>query len=564
MNMILIFLLALAISTLMIPLLVRRAGAWQLLDVPDARKQHVGAVPRIGGIAIAVATLASAMVWSLSSPASSGAPPFGFLLGSMVIVYFGLLDDRKDLDYRLKFGGQILGAVLAFAIDVALLQVPFMAAYTLPLYLAFPLTILLLLGATNAFNLLDGLDGLAAGCASLSLAAIMALALVTDGGIDIILLAAAALGGILGFLRHNTHPAVVYMGDAGSQFLGFTIGGLAIILVERSDGQLSPALILPLLGLPVIDTAMVMLLRIKDRRSPFSPDRNHIHHKLLSVGLQHHQAVGVIYVVQAAIVFSAVLLRYQSDLVIISVYGIICGLFMATYVALRRRHARVAASAQPAHGKMPISAPAWPLHRTRLRKLLVGYVGCSVALYLIVGAMTFDAVTVDVASIAIAIGLVGVVMGLGLWQRAPFPAVRLGLYLAVIYVSYLSGGPTAPVWLNTAPFYLWLASVALAVGLIIVLTQGRLFRLSTQDLLVALVILGIVALPLTAIEPPVVSAIVIRAMIFIYASELLIVLTRPKPRMIGVVSLLSLMVLALPHVAPADWQALRDFWHESA
>lgn len=564
MNMILTFLLALALSSMMIPLLARRAGAWHLLDVPDDRKQHVGAVPRIGGIAIAVATLASAIAWSLANSASSGAPPLGFLLGSMVIVYFGLLDDRKDLDYRLKFGGQILGAVLAFAIDVELLHVPFMGAYTLPVFLAFPLTILLLLGATNAFNLLDGLDGLAAGCASLSLAAIMALALINEGGVDITLLAAAALGGILGFLRHNTHPAVIYMGDAGSQFLGFTIGGLAIILVEHSAGLLSPALILPLLGLPVIDTAMVIILRIKDGRSPFSPDRNHIHHKLLSVGLQHYQAVGVIYVVQAAIVFSAVLLRSQGDLVIISVYILICGLFLVSYMALRRRHARLAASGQPGPGRMPLPAPAWPHHRTRLRNLLVGYVGCSVALYLIVGTMTLDAVTVDVAAMTIAFGLIVVVIALGFWQRAPFPAVRLGLYLAVIYVSYLSGGPMAPVWLNTAPFYLWLSSVALAVGLIIALTQGGLFRLSTQDLLVALVILGVVALPLTAMEQPVVSSIVIRAMIFIYASELLIVLTNPRPRMIGAVALLSLMVLALPHVAPADWQAVRDFWRESA
>src|SRR5690606_24089462 len=127
---------------------------------------------------------------------------------------------------------------------------------------SYPITILILLGATNAFNLLDGLDGLAAGCASLSLLAIAALALITTTEVDLLIVVLALLGGILGFLRYNTHPAIVYMGDAGSQFLGFVIGILAVILVDSSGGELRPALILPLMGLPVIDTGMVMLLRI--------------------------------------------------------------------------------------------------------------------------------------------------------------------------------------------------------------------------------------------------------------------------------------------------------------
>ena len=309
------FILALCLSTLALPMLIKHAAAWGLLDAPDARKHHVGLVPRVGGLAIAMGTLLSATIWSFGDSAY-----VGFLLGSLVIVLFGLLDDRNNLDYRLKFAGQIVAALIVVGFGIRLTVVPFIGAEMISAVLI-PLTVIFLLASTNAFNLLDGLDGLAAGCGILSLAAIGALALTSPEGGSVILIAAAALGGILGFLRYNTHPAIVYMGDAGSQFLGFAIGALAILLIEGSGGQLSPALALPMLGLPVIDTALVMATRIRQGRSPFSPDRNHIHHRLLARGLSHREAVAAIYLAQTMLVASAIILRHQSDLVVLSVYS---------------------------------------------------------------------------------------------------------------------------------------------------------------------------------------------------------------------------------------------------
>lgn len=553
MDMILIFLHALLLSTLAIPPLMRRAAGWRLLDVPDARKRHVGMIPRIGGIAIAVSTLISVWLWSLADGA-----PLGFLIGSAVIVIFGLLDDRNDLDYRIKFGGQIAGAVIAFSFGLQVQHLPLIDVQALPAVISLPITVILLLGSTNAFNLLDGLDGLAAGCASLSLAAVMALALILGNEPHVVIIAVAALGGILGFLRYNTHPAIVYMGDAGSQFLGFTIGVLALMLVELSGGRLSSATILPLLGLPVIDTIMVIVLRLRDGRSPFSPDRNHIHHKLLSVGLKHHQAVGVIYIVQALIVFSAVLLRNQSDLVIIGTYGAICSLCVTGYFIFKHRHLNLASSTVITvdHAmSTDLSSQIWP-HRAR--SFLIRYVEGSVALYLVAGAIVVDSVTTDVSIIAL--GFAGVTLALGLWRQAALPAVRLGVYLAAIYVSYLSGISTNSGWLSSLPFYLWLASVALAVGLIMMLTPGKRFQLSTQDLLVVLVILGIIALPVSTFDKSLVSSIAVRAMIFIYACELLIALRTTKVQAMGLVAAASLLAIGLLHVTPAGWDAVRSLW----
>lgn len=553
MDMILVFLLALSFSTLAIPPLIRRAASWHLLDVPDARKRHVGMIPRVGGIAIAIGTVVSVLLWSFAEAA-----PLGFLIGSSVIVLFGFLDDRNNLDYRFKFGGQIIGAIITFGFGVQVQHLPLVDVQSLPAVISLPITLILLLGSTNAFNLLDGLDGLAAGCASLSLAAIAALALIFSDDANVVIIAAAVLGGILGFLRYNTYPAIVYMGDAGSQFLGFVIGVLAIMLVERSHGLLSPASILPLLGLPVIDTIMVMLLRIRDGRSPFSPDRNHIHHKLLTVGLKHHEAVGVIYVVQAAIVFSAVLLHNQKDMVIVGAYCAICSLCVGAYFLVKRRHLGQRAMAVTTTTTRPAATTIsrfWPY---RARALLIRYVECSVVLYLIAGAIVVDTVTTDIS--AIALGFAGITVALGLWQQATLPAVRLGVYLAAIYVSYLSGTSTGLVWLSSLPFYLWLASVALAVGTIMLLTPRELFELSTQDLLVVLVTMGILALPIAAIDKSLVSSVVVRAVVFIYACELLITLKTTKVQAIGLVATLSLLALGVLHVTPSGWEAVRSLW----
>src|SRR5262249_48311281 len=140
------------------------------------------------------------------------------------------------------------------------------------------------------------------------------------------------LGGLLGFLRFNTYPARIFMGDAGSQFLGFYLGVCAIVLMDPTRGPYSPALLCFILGLPILDTLGVMVQRVAERRSPFVADKNHVHHKLLAVGLSHREAVVSIYAIQAALITLAYVLRWQSDVIILLVYGAFACAILSLFV----------------------------------------------------------------------------------------------------------------------------------------------------------------------------------------------------------------------------------------
>lgn len=541
MDLILTFILALSLSTAVLPALIRYAPNWRLLDAPDARKQHVGLIPRVGGIAIALGTLLSATIWSFSDTAF-----VGFLCGSIVIVAFGLWDDRSDLDYRIKFGGQITGALIVTMFGIQLTDLPLLSA-PLELYLLLPVSVFILLAATNAFNLLDGLDGLAAGCGILSLAAIGVLALMNIESGSVVFVTAAALGGILGFLRYNTHPAIVYMGDAGSQFLGFAVGASVMLLIERSGGTISSFIILPVLGLPIIDTALVMIMRLREGRSPFSPDRNHIHHRLLAIGLSHRETVAAIYLVQTSLVASAIIFAEQSDLVVAAVYAAVCGSAAAGYLTLRRRHKAAMgarAAAESATAPRAASAPARPKLEA-VRVWLVRYVTASLLLYMLAGALLLRDVTADISSIALCCA--GLTVLAGLRSRWATIAARLASYLAVIYVSYLSATSPDQQWLNSLGFYLWLITIAVSISVVMATKARSLFMPSTQDLLTILVVVAFVALPAIMTDQSVIAAIAARALVFLYACELLIALKPHKAPRLGFAAVLSLVGLATLH-----------------
>ncbi|MFV2057614.1 MAG: glycosyltransferase family 4 protein [Thiohalomonadales bacterium] len=303
------------LTMILIPPLNKYSRYWQMLDTPGERKVHVTDVARVGGIAMVVGAVLPILFWSdLDNTVAS------FLLGIMVILFFGVWDDRKQLGYKMKFLGQAIAvSIVVFYGDISISHLPIVVDYLLPTYIAYPLTFFALLGVTNAINLADGLDGLAGGTTLLSLGVIVLLCLLA-GGSDLMFITAGIAGSVLGFLRFNTYPAVIFMGDAGSQFLGFSVGVLSIMLIEHVNTAVSVALPLLLLGLPLLDTLIVMAQRVYEGRSPFKPDSNHIHHKLLAVGFDHYEAVGIIYVVQGGFVASAYFLRYQSDALILGVY----------------------------------------------------------------------------------------------------------------------------------------------------------------------------------------------------------------------------------------------------
>jgi UDP-GlcNAc:undecaprenyl-phosphate GlcNAc-1-phosphate transferase len=184
---------------------------------------------------------------------------------------------------------------------VVIKYVPFTGLDPLPAHIAVPLTTFVLVGITNAINLADGLDGLASGTSLLSLGIIAMLAYMTDH-LTVIFIAVSVVGGILGFLRFNTYPPRIFMGDSGSQFLGFSAGVLVVMLTQQNDSALSVVLPVMILGLPIVDTLLVMGQRLYEARSLFLPDKNHIHHRLLVLGFDHYEAVFVIYLLQSILV----------------------------------------------------------------------------------------------------------------------------------------------------------------------------------------------------------------------------------------------------------------------
>ena len=308
------FLVAMVGTMVWLPVFQRVAVRWGIVDEPGLRKVHSSAIPRVGGLAMVIGVLLAALI-----VIPLEARERWFLVACGLLAAFGAADDRFDLDYRVKLLGQLIAAsiVVLFA-DTQIYSITLDERLLLPQWVSIPLTMLFLVGITNAINLVDGLDGLAGGTTFLCLCALAMLAH-SSGQIVTAALSLAFAGAILGFLRFNTFPATVFMGDAGSQLLGFAVGVLSLRATQSGTTALSAATPILLLALPTLDTLSVMVQRVSEGRSPFSADKNHIHHKLLALGFDHHEAVMVIYIIQADIFLLAYWLRYDSDITILGV-----------------------------------------------------------------------------------------------------------------------------------------------------------------------------------------------------------------------------------------------------
>ncbi len=325
-------LLSVFITVSLIPVMTRLAARFQFVDVPDQRKVHDIPVPRIGGLAIALGAFVPVIFWITADGFVRA-----YLIGAGALVIFGLLDDLKGLGYKAKFGGQLLAALVVVfygGVKIASLGTLLRGVAQMPDWFAVTLTLFAIVGVTNAINLSDGLDGLAGGISLLGFCCIGYLAYLA--GNNIVILLSLSLGGaIFGFLRFNTHPASLFMGDTGSQLLGFSAVVFAI-KITQGDTPLSPVLPLIILGFPVLDTLTVMVERVREGRPPFSPDKNHFHHRLMRLGMSHTEAVFSIYVIQAMMIVSAILFKYYSDWALLISYTAFSTLIIGAFVAADR------------------------------------------------------------------------------------------------------------------------------------------------------------------------------------------------------------------------------------
>jgi UDP-GlcNAc:undecaprenyl-phosphate/decaprenyl-phosphate GlcNAc-1-phosphate transferase len=324
-----VFCLAFTAAVLSAPavrLLAVRIGA---VDRPDGkRKIHSKPMPRLGGLVITVAVLAAPAVYLLLAPRSGDnglSLAFswklaGFAAGFLTILALGIVDDITGVRPRVKIIFQTAAVIAVFAAGFRA-ELPFFDRDSL--WLSFPITWFWFVACINAMNLVDGMDGLAGGVAFFVGAVIFALAALYSK-IAVALVAAAFLGSVVGFLMYNFHPAVMFLGDSGSMLLGYMIATLAVAGSLRSHAMVAMLIPILALGVPIMDT-LLAILRRWSRRLPISQaDREHIHHKLLSMGLSHREAVIVLYSACLALASGALAVASRNDIMVGITLGTLC------------------------------------------------------------------------------------------------------------------------------------------------------------------------------------------------------------------------------------------------
>ena len=326
-------LLALVIT----PLVIFIARHLKVVDAADIRKVHSESIPRIGGIAIFASTMC-VMVPLLFLQGVIGETTRNTLLRLIVvfsaatfIFIVGLIDDVKGLRARVKFYTELLAAIAVCAIGIRIKYVAVADWLRIDFgWFSWPLTILWITGITNAVNLSDGLDGLAAGISAVA-CAVIAMFAIYSGQIIMAIIMLAMLGSLTGFLFYNFNPAKVFMGDCGSLFIGFTISTSSVMCSTKSPTLVGLALPLLALGIPVFDTLSAILRRFLERRSLFSPDRQHFHHKLLNMGLQQRQAVILAYIVTLLTAGLGMFMMVTRDVGSLVVFGCILLLLLLLF-----------------------------------------------------------------------------------------------------------------------------------------------------------------------------------------------------------------------------------------
>ena len=302
-------LLAAALIALVTTPVVRSlAFKMRAVDVPkDNRRMHSHPIPRMGGLAIFLGFLFSVLIFVPLTDEMRG-----MLLGAVVIVVLGVLDDIYALPAMPKFLVQIGAALIAVLQGnvITHLSNPNLFSAS-PIWnlgvLSIPFSVLWIVAITNAVNLIDGLDGLACGVSAISSMTLLVIAL-TVSEPQVALLMAALAGACLGFLPYNLNPAKIFMGDTGSTFLGYVLAVVSIQGLFKYATIISFAVPFLLMGLPIFDTCFAILRRVSHGQSPMAPDRGHIHHRLIDMGLSQKQAVAVLYVISAILGLSAVVL----------------------------------------------------------------------------------------------------------------------------------------------------------------------------------------------------------------------------------------------------------------
>lgn len=283
------------------------------------RHLHSVPLPRLGGVAIFVSfatCMGLAAVWTLRNPALPATTFLGamktILVPATLVFLLGVYDDLRGVGPYVKFGVQAVAAAMLYAGGLRIINIPVLLGNRpLPWFGGLLFTVIWVLAITNAFNLIDGLDGLAAGSALFSTMVAFVLA-VFHGPVLVEVMTIALAGAILGFLRFNFNPATIFLGDSGSLFIGFLLSALALYGAQKAPTIVAVAIPIVSFGLPILETVLSVIRRLISGRPVFTADREHIHHKLLQHGMSHRQVVIILYGVSAVFAMLSLFLLWPT------------------------------------------------------------------------------------------------------------------------------------------------------------------------------------------------------------------------------------------------------------
>ena len=340
---VLALLTALVVSFLLTPAVKSFAYKVGAVDVPkDARRMHKVPIPRLGGLAIFMGFMVSILLFA---NVMEDRQMRGILLGAVVIVILGVVDDITPLPAKLKFVVQILAAILPVSHGVVIRAISNPNLFSPNPYwqmgnvVSVVITILWIVGITNSVNLIDGLDGLANGVSAISATTMLVLALLVSKA-QVAIVMAALVGACIGFMPYNMNPAKIFMGDTGSMCLGYILAVTSIQGLFKFYAVISFAVPFILLGLPIFDTAFAIIRRLAHGQSPLQADRGHVHHRLIDLGFDQKQSVAILYAFSAVLGLTAVLLATTNEakLVILALAVLICFFLGMSLMTMEKRH----------------------------------------------------------------------------------------------------------------------------------------------------------------------------------------------------------------------------------
>lgn len=342
-----LFVLAALATMLLVPLAKRLAVRLDAIDYPSARRVNKDPVPRMGGVAMLGGLVVALLAVFLGMRLLGWADPFvphpslavnyvGVGVGVLFMFGVGVADDIYDLKPKTKFAGQVVAACIVVASGLLLSSIrnPFGAGFVEFGWFAYPLTVFYLVAFANVINLIDGLDGLAAGITAISSLTIFVFAVLTNRP-DAAIMSIALAGVCAGFLRYNFHPASIFMGDSGALLLGFSLGIVSLFAVARS--ALFVSLLVPLLaaGVPIIDTALAIVRRMRAHKPIDQADSGHIHHRLMETGFSQRATVLIMWGWTAALALCGVLITRLGGYARIAVFLVAAGITAYGILKLR-------------------------------------------------------------------------------------------------------------------------------------------------------------------------------------------------------------------------------------